>query len=100
MKTYDPAAVSSLTRWQRVGTWVHVRTHDGGTPWCAPALVMSAGRDDSIRARVVHPTPVGRPIGEQDAEAWYQGRAVVFANPDGSSRPGDTWHPVDHCPYE
>lgn len=82
----------------RVGECVHVQVHDHLGVTCRPALVIVGGIGSVARLRVIHPTPVGAPIGRDDAEAWYRGDAHTFANPDGTTREGDTWHRLTDCP--
>lgn len=81
------------------GEWVHVAVHTfpDRPAECWPALVIVRG-EEALRLRVVQPTRIGDPIGEADAEAWYNGTAFRFANPDGTTREGDSWHTIDACP--
>lgn len=83
------------------GEIVHVRVHDLVVePTCRPGLVVvGAAFGVPARIRVIHPTPIGQPIGQADAEAFMAAEAPVWANPDGTTRTGDSWHLLHECPH-
>lgn len=85
-----------MTHLPDVGEIVHVRGDEGA---CSPAIVMAQivgpdGLVSSLRCRVLYRAPVTEPVGSRDVEAVYppHSAGLRFTNPDGTSRPADSWH--------